>query len=116
MKRRPGAGAMLQIINETLPALQALKAQGLVRFVGITCLPLNSFRYVLDRAPPGRVDAGAAAAAIAVVVGHKYVLVAQPFLLTLSRSSAGQADRAMHLAARHATVAQLQSLRNLPMA
>lgn len=42
-----------QVINETLPALQALKAQGLVRFVGITGLPLSVFRYVLDRAPPG---------------------------------------------------------------
>jgi L-galactose dehydrogenase len=44
---------LLQVINETLPALQALKAQGLVRFVGITGLPLNVFKYVLDRAPPG---------------------------------------------------------------
>jgi hypothetical protein len=42
-----------QVINETLPALQALKAQGLVRFVGITGLPLPVFKYVLDRAPPG---------------------------------------------------------------
>lgn len=44
---------LLQVINETLPALHALKAQGLVRFVGITGLPLNMFKYVLDRAPPG---------------------------------------------------------------
>lgn len=39
----------LQIINETLPALQKLKAEGLVRFIGITGLPLKIFRTVLDR-------------------------------------------------------------------
>lgn len=36
-------------MNETLPALLALKAQGLVRHIGITGLPLKIFRYVLDR-------------------------------------------------------------------
>jgi L-galactose dehydrogenase len=43
-------------VNETLPALNALKARGLVRHVGITGLPLGVFPYVLDRAPPGSVD------------------------------------------------------------
>jgi diketogulonate reductase-like aldo/keto reductase len=43
----------VQIINETLPALQQLKAQGLVRFVGITGLPLKALQYVLDRVPAG---------------------------------------------------------------
>ncbi len=38
-----------QIVNETLPALQKLKEQGLVRFIGITSLPLKIFRSVLDR-------------------------------------------------------------------
>lgn len=45
-----------QIVNETLPALLALKAQGLVRHIGITGLPLKIFRYVLDRVPAGSVD------------------------------------------------------------
>lgn len=36
-------------MNETLPALAALRAQGLVRHIGITGLPLPIFRYVLDR-------------------------------------------------------------------
>lgn len=38
-----------QIVGETLPALAALRAEGLVRHVGITGLPLKVFRYVLDR-------------------------------------------------------------------
>ena len=42
-------GWMLQIIDETLPALQKLKTEGLVRFIGITGLPLKIFRTVLDR-------------------------------------------------------------------
>jgi len=39
-----------QIVNETLPALRRLQAQGKARFVGITGLPLSIFRSVLDRA------------------------------------------------------------------
>jgi diketogulonate reductase-like aldo/keto reductase len=39
----------LQIVNETLPALQRLKEEGLVRHIGITGLPLKVYRYVLDR-------------------------------------------------------------------
>jgi len=45
-----------QVINETLPALQQLKAQGLVRFIGITGLPVKSLQYVMDRVQPGVVD------------------------------------------------------------
>ena len=39
----------MQVITETLPALQRLKEQGVVRFIGITGLPLKIFRTVLDR-------------------------------------------------------------------
>jgi L-galactose dehydrogenase len=42
-----------QIVSETLPALNALKREGVVRAVGITGLPLKAFQYVLDRAEPG---------------------------------------------------------------
>ena len=38
-----------QIVEETLPALAELKAQGLVRHLGITGLPLDIYRYILDR-------------------------------------------------------------------
>lgn len=42
-------GDLDKIVNETLPALAALKSKGLVRHVGITGLPLKIFTYVLDR-------------------------------------------------------------------
>lgn len=45
-----------QIINETLPALQELKDQGLVRHIGITGLPLGVFSSIIDQAPPGTVE------------------------------------------------------------
>jgi aryl-alcohol dehydrogenase-like predicted oxidoreductase len=45
-----------QIVNETLPALHRLKRQGLVRFVGITGLPLKVFPSILDRVGSGTVD------------------------------------------------------------
>ncbi len=41
---------MSQIVNETLPALHKLKAEGKVRFIGISGYPMNIFRYILDRA------------------------------------------------------------------
>lgn len=45
-----------QVVQETLPALQSLKAAGVVGHVGITGLPLELFRQVIDRVPPGTVE------------------------------------------------------------
>ncbi len=42
---------MAQIVDETLPALRRIQAQGKVRFIGISGYPMNIFRYVLDRTP-----------------------------------------------------------------
>lgn len=42
-------GSVLQIVNETIPALQKLKKEGLVKFIGITGYPLDIYTYVLDR-------------------------------------------------------------------
>jgi L-galactose dehydrogenase len=39
-----------QIVNETLPALRQLRAEGKVRFVGVSGLPLKIFSNVLDHA------------------------------------------------------------------
>eukprot|EP00877_Chromochloris_zofingiensis_P005271 jgi/Chrzof1/14745/Cz09g14110.t1 len=50
-------GSLDQVIHETIPALQQLKSQGLVRHIGITGLPLKIFSYILDRVEPGTVDA-----------------------------------------------------------
>lgn len=49
-------GDLDQVVNETLPALVKLREQGLVRFIGITGLPLKIFPYILDRVPAGTVD------------------------------------------------------------
>jgi aryl-alcohol dehydrogenase-like predicted oxidoreductase len=43
-------GSLDQIVEETLPALRKIQAQGKVRFVGITGLPLKVFARVLERA------------------------------------------------------------------
>src|SRR5947209_4962424 len=40
---------MSQIVNETLPALEKVKAQGKVRFVGVSGYSMSMFRYALDR-------------------------------------------------------------------
>ena len=42
---------MEQIVRETLPALEQVRAAGKVRFIGVSGLPLKIYRYVLDRAP-----------------------------------------------------------------
>jgi len=42
-------GNIEQIVGETIPALQRMKAAGKARFVGVSCLPLKLFRQVLDR-------------------------------------------------------------------
>jgi L-galactose dehydrogenase len=43
-------GDLDQIVDETLPALRQLQEQGKTQFVGVTGLPLQIFRYVLERA------------------------------------------------------------------
>ena len=45
-----------QIVNETLPALVKLREAGRIGYIGITGLPLQVFRNVLDRVDPGIVD------------------------------------------------------------
>lgn len=45
-----------QIVDETLPALVALRQAGRIGHVGVTGLPLKIFPAVLDRAGPGVVD------------------------------------------------------------
>ena len=42
---------MQQIVDETLPALRKVQAQGKVRFVGISGYPMKVFKFVLDQAP-----------------------------------------------------------------
>lgn len=45
-----------QIVNETLPALVALRQAGRIGHIGITGLPLKVFRNILDRVGPGIVE------------------------------------------------------------
>ncbi|MCA9247062.1 MAG: aldo/keto reductase [Planctomycetales bacterium] len=40
---------MQQIVDETLPALRQVQAQGKVRFVGISGYPMKIFRFILDQ-------------------------------------------------------------------
>ncbi len=57
--------ARRQIINETLPALAKLRKEGTVRYVGFSGLPLDAFKYILDRRAPGaRAGAGASTPAL----------------------------------------------------
>ena len=42
-------GSLDQVVNEALPAMQKIKEQGKVQFIGITGFPLKIFSYVLDR-------------------------------------------------------------------
>eukprot|EP01098_Paradermamoeba_levis_P012993 TRINITY_DN5819_c0_g1_i2.p1 TRINITY_DN5819_c0_g1~~TRINITY_DN5819_c0_g1_i2.p1 ORF type:complete len:341 (-),score=95.34 TRINITY_DN5819_c0_g1_i2:209-1186(-) len=43
-------GDLKQVVEEALPALEALRQQGKVKFIGITGLPLSVLSYVLDHA------------------------------------------------------------------
>jgi len=45
-----------QVINETLPALHELKSKGVVSHVGITGLPLDLLKYVIENTPQGTVE------------------------------------------------------------
>jgi L-galactose dehydrogenase len=49
-------GNLDQIVNETIPALRKLQSSGKVRFVGISCLPVRLFKYVMDRAPVDQIQ------------------------------------------------------------
>ncbi|KAK9809502.1 hypothetical protein WJX73_005090 [Symbiochloris irregularis] len=45
-----------QICKETFPALQKLKQEGLLRFIGFSCFPLKPYKYIIDKLPEGTVD------------------------------------------------------------
>jgi hypothetical protein len=40
---------LVQVVDEAIPALVGLREKGVVRHIGITGLPLDVFRKVLDR-------------------------------------------------------------------
>lgn len=45
-------GAMTEILEASIPTMQALKAEGKIRFWGVTGLPLQVFRTVLEHTTP----------------------------------------------------------------
>ncbi len=45
-----------QIVDETLPALHEMKAEGVVRYVGVTSLPLKVLRDAIQKTEPGAID------------------------------------------------------------
>ena len=49
-------GGLQKIVDETLPALVALREQGVVGHVGITDLQLANLRWVIERCPEGTVE------------------------------------------------------------
>uniref|UniRef100_A0A7S0WRT9 NADP-dependent oxidoreductase domain-containing protein n=1 Tax=Chlamydomonas leiostraca TaxID=1034604 RepID=A0A7S0WRT9_9CHLO len=49
-------GDVEQVVSEALPALHALKARGLVKHVGFSCLPLALIKRVVQRCQPGDID------------------------------------------------------------
>lgn len=42
-------GSLQQVVEETLPALEAMRRAGKIRFLGVTGLPLKIFEYVIPR-------------------------------------------------------------------
>lgn len=44
-------GSLEQVVQETLPALEKLRAAGKIRFLGVTGLPMKIFEYVIPRFP-----------------------------------------------------------------
>lgn len=44
-------GSPAQVVEETLPALEKLRAAGKIRYLGVTGLPLKIFQYVIPRYP-----------------------------------------------------------------
>lgn len=49
-------GGLQKVCDETLPALTALKAKGVVGHVGITDLQLENLKWVIDHVPAGTVE------------------------------------------------------------
>lgn len=49
-------GGLQKVCDETLPALTALKAKGVVGHVGITDLQLENLKWVIDNVPAGTVE------------------------------------------------------------
>lgn len=39
----------VQIWKETIPALQKLKEEGLLRFIGFSCYPLKPYQYIIEK-------------------------------------------------------------------
>ena len=49
-------GGLQKVVNETLPALVALREKGVVGHVGITDLQLENLKWVIDHCPEGTVE------------------------------------------------------------
>lgn len=49
-------GGLQKVVDETLPALVALREKGVVGHVGITDLQLENLKWVIDHAPEGTVE------------------------------------------------------------
>lgn len=45
-----------QVIEETIPALQEVRIAGKARYIGITGLPLDKLKYVIEKLPAGSID------------------------------------------------------------
>ena len=49
-------GGLQKVVDETLPALVALREKGVVSHVGITDLQIDNLRWVIDHSPAGTVE------------------------------------------------------------